>query len=77
MVHLSGSFLGSTTALAPQNGAKTVMAATKIVRKAQKAANSATRTYKKFDGERQASILWDKDMVCTLQCYAKCEGSYF
>ncbi|EIE21681.1 chlorophyll a/b-binding protein CP29 [Coccomyxa subellipsoidea C-169] len=51
MVHLSGSFLGSTTALAPQNGAKTVMAATKIVRKAQKAANSATRTYKKFDGD--------------------------
>lgn len=52
MAHLSGSFLGRTAGLAPQNGGKTVMAATKIVKKAQKAAKSAVpRTYKKFDGE--------------------------
>ncbi|BDA44927.1 Chlorophyll a-b binding protein CP29 [Coccomyxa sp. Obi] len=51
MAHLSGTFLGRTAGLAPQNGGKTVMAATKIVKKAQKAAKSATRTYKKFDGD--------------------------
>jgi hypothetical protein len=54
MVQLSGTFLGSTTALAPQNGGRTVMAATKIVKKAQKIAKSAApRTYKKFDGKQR------------------------
>lgn len=50
---VQGGFLGNAALLKSTNGARTVMvSATKIVKKAQKAAKSAARNagYKKFDG---------------------------